>query len=170
MVTTPYCTDADVRTLSPFKKSEINETEMQNIIVAAISYIDKGLATMYDVPFDDVVVHPLGIPEQIRWLTAEKSKCLCHHKLFDDQEPNETDAGKNCNDSIDEQLQRLRDCDDGLTYPDGSEVPRTGNCPDDSPGPGNNQTVVKSNTQNDPYVFDLQDIKDLDDYESFAWD
>jgi len=152
------------------KSDEIKDAAVITLISKAMADIDAGLATMYDVPFNDVAVHPKGIPEKIRWITAEKAVCIAHFKLYDSGEKIETNYGRNCHDRIETQLSNLRKCLSGLTYSDGSPVPRIGDCPDDSPGPGASVITIKSNTQNDPYIFDLNDVRDIEDMPDLGWD
>ena len=154
----PYCTAIDVRAIMLLQKSELDDPTLTTIIAKAQSDIDSELATMYDVPFNDVAVHP-DIPEKIRWITAEMAKCIAHNKVYDDGEPNETDSGDICYVRVQAQLKRLRICEAGLVYHDGSPVPRIGDCPEDSPGPENQGGGgVLTNTINDDAIFSLDDI------------
>ena len=162
-----YCSADDVRSLvqAASKKSIISDSELLTNISKAQADVDSGLSTMYDVPFSNITTHPKGIPEKIRWLTAEKAGCIVHTKIYDEGQPNQTDAGKTCHDRVEAQLDRIRRCLEGLTYTDGSNVPRIGDCPDDSPGSGSDYVPIMSNTINDRYIFDTYDIKDTEYYE-----
>ena len=160
-----YCQDEDVRSIMPLKKSVVSQTRLLSIIAKAQADVDAGLAPMYNIPFTDVATHPLGVPEKVRWLVAEKAKCIVYTKEYDQKRPNESDYGSNCHTRVEAQLKRLRDCQESLTYPDvhGTPVPRIGKCPPDAPGPGSDYVPILSNTLGDDVIFTLEDIKDLDE-------
>lgn len=154
----PYCDVTDVRSIMTIKRSQLDDETLKTIIFDAMSHIDSGLASMYKTPFN-LPPHP-HVPEKIRWITATLAKCISHNREYDQGEPNETDVGKNCYDRIEQQLEDLRNCAAGLVYHDGTTVPRTGVCPDDSPDPGDDYIPILSNTINDRAIFSLRDIKD----------
>ena len=157
-----YCKKEDVKALTTFKRGEISDPQVESIIGKAKADIDASLSTMYNTPFDNVAVHPKGVPEKIRWLTAEKAACIIHFREYDEGEPNQTDYGKNCHDRVEAQLKQLRECAAGLIYPDGTEVPRIGDCPQNSPGSGTAYVPIMSNTINDAAIFSLDDITDTE--------
>ncbi len=51
-----YCTEKDVRVLMTIGNDELTDPELTSLISASQSDIDSGLATMYDVPFDNIAV------------------------------------------------------------------------------------------------------------------
>ena len=142
------------------QESELDNSSLNTMIGKAMTDVNSGLQEMYEVPFNDVAIHPKGIPEKVRWLTAEIAKCIAMEALYDDGEPNETNVTSGCFRRTAAQIQALIDCEAGLTYLDNTPVPRIGDCPDDSPGGGQGYVPVMSNTINDDAVFSLDDIVD----------
>lgn len=155
-----YCNSNDVRVICAIQKSEVSDEQISSIIGKAMADIDSGIGSMYNVPFNDVVKHPKGIPEKIRWMTAELAKCIIQSREYDESEPNQIGTTQSCYARVNAQISALIKCDASLTYPDNTPVPRIGDCPDDSPSGEQGYIPVMSNTINDDAIFTLDDITD----------
>ena len=150
-----YCLKGDCKKLFPIRADELDDTEVDAMIEKSEYDIDSALSPMYNVPFDNAVKHPKGIPPKIRWLSAELVVCIAHSRLYDQGQINETDYGTGCYSRVNKQISDLLNCEAGLVYTDGTIVSRTGKCPEDAPTSGNGGPL--SNTLNDDAIFSLQD-------------
>ncbi len=154
-----YCSLADSRRLFPVRGDEISNDDVNANIEKAEYDVDSGLAPMYDVPFDDAVKHPKGVPPKIRWLSTDLVVCILHSRLYDQGEINETDYGSRCYSRVNKQIADLVNCEAGLVYTDGTIVPRIGKCPQDAPTSANGAPL--SNTPPPDAVFSLEDPVDV---------
>ena len=152
-----YCSKNDALSLTTMRESEIEDVPSN--IEKAETDIDTALGAMYAVPFDNITIHPKGVPPKVRWLSAELTACILHTKNYDQGEINQTDHGRNCYDRVMAQIRALVNCEAALYYTDGTEVARIGKCPEDSPGHGQTGAPI-SNTLGQDAIFGLNDIVD----------